>query len=210
MLEALKAKAVIAILALPRAWFPEDNKPETDAEHDARITYVVEDIVEEADEHAKWIGYQADEVTALGLAFAYNESAFAWEVHAGEPWPERPSPFGPAGERCFFQLHRTAYMVPLDKWRPFELEEFEALTGLDRAATRRCALAGVRVIAWHAHRCRAYLAPYRAKGDHLWVGAVIAAQYHRPSLPCGSLSTGSIRRGRLYRSMLYQLRKPAK
>ena len=206
-LAAIKAAALAVMLAMPRAWFPDDNRPETLDERATRIGGFVSDVVDEADTHAPRAGLSVIEGTALGLAFAYNESALAWEVHAGKPWPGRPSPFGRAGERCLLQLHRTASAVPLDDWRPFELEDFEALTGLDAAATRRCARAGVLAITWHAHLCRGYLRQHRDRGDHVWVGATIAGQYHRPALECGTLSIGSIRRGKLYAAILYQLQK---
>jgi hypothetical protein len=207
-LVALKAKAAAVILALPAAWFPEGNRPETVTERATRITGVTDTVVDEAAEHSKWIGYQVEEVTALGLAFSYNESAFAWEVHAGKPWPKRPPPLGDNGHAaCVFQLQPSASMVPLDKWRPFERDEWSSLVGLDPESTRRCVRGGIRAIAWHAHLCRGYLAKHRALGDHKWVGSVIAAQYHKPSLPCGYLSSGSTRRGRLYAAILYQLRK---
>jgi hypothetical protein len=203
---AIKAAATAAVLALPRAWFPDGNRPETAGERDERIAAFVSDVVDEADQHAKRAGLSVLDHTALGLAFAYNESALAWEAHAGKPWPGRPSPFGPAGERCLFQMHRSAYMVPIDYWRPFERDDWIGLVGLSPAATRRCAHAGMITIGWHANLCRGYLRTLTAD-DRVWFGATIAAQYHRPSLPCGQLSVGSMRRGRLYAALRYQITK---
>lgn len=207
MLESLKAKAAAVILSLPRAWFPEDQQPETDAQYEARIVRTTSVIVDEAATHAKRVPLNVDEMTALGLAISYNESAFAWEVHAGKPWPKRPPPFGDNGHAaCVFQLQPSAAMVPLDQWRPFERGEWSSLVGLDPESTRRCARAGMRAIAWHTFRCARELKRHREVGDHTWVGTIIASQYHRPSSTCGRISTGSFKRGRLYRSILTRFR----
>lgn len=207
-MNALIAAAIAVILTLPRPWFPEEHRPETDAEREARISRLVTRVVARAEEESKRIGYTPIEVTSLSLAIAYNESALAWEVHAGQEWPKRPPPFGDNGRAaCVFQLQPSAAQVPFDEWRPFEPDEWRSLAGLSERSTRLCVKAGVRAVAYHAWRCRGRLARARALGDHVYIGTVVASQYHQPRLPCGYFSRGSVRRGHLYKTLLYRLHK---
>jgi len=205
----LVAKAAAIVLALPKAWFPDGERPETPIEREQRIVGFVTEVIAAAEDIAPKAGYEVDEIAALSLTFAYSESAFAWEVHAGQPWPGRPPPLGDRGRaRCLFQLQRSAALVPRDEWRPFEPDEWRRLSGLDHAATRFCAQAGVRAVGWHALRCKHKVDRARSVGDHSWVGMVLASQYHRPDARCENLSRGSGRRGDLYKHLLYRLRKP--
>ncbi len=132
---------------------------------------------------------------AIAANLAYEESSLAWEAHAGEPWPGRPAPKGDHGRAsCLFQLQRSAASVPDPKFRPFELSEHKALTGVDEDATQRCVRAGVKALAWQAWRCRRQLKQHIETGDKQYAVAVIYGEYHLPSQFCIHLTSQSIKR----------------
>jgi hypothetical protein len=215
MIDAIKLTAVAtqAMLALPRPWFDPAHQPETPAELEERLAGVAEQIVDAAvtvDREARWgrqTGLSVVDLVALSLTKAYNESALAYEVHAGVEVPGRPSPFGDNGRaRCFFQLQPSASLVPFAAWRPFEPEEWISLVGLDDEATSRCARAGVRTLAYHAWRCRKILRPNVTAGDRYWVAAVVFAEYHRPTewaspAFCRTTTPQSLRRAHAYQTI---------
>jgi len=139
------------------------------------------------------LGWTFNKCVALGTTAAKWESGLVLEVHSG-------ARRGPSGERCLFQLHRLVSAVPDPRYRVTP-EELAATTGLTPEATTRCAVAGVRTLAWHVHRCR-----FRA--DDYLSPAFIFAQYHMPSLRCRVIPTrmNSIRASS-YRHLLTELER---
>lgn len=208
--------AADTLRALPVPWFdPAHPLPETDAERDARLGRIAVEAVTQTkilDDETGFLtrtGFPLDAFIALALAGAYNESALAWEVHAGQEWPGRPAPFGDKGRaRCLFQLQPSASMVPRDAFRPFDAVDHPRLAGLDEEATRRCVRAGVRAFAWQVWRCQAATRAAVAEGDRSarYAIAVIYSEYHRPSDCRFALSPGSLRRADAMRGFLARLR----
>jgi hypothetical protein len=197
---------------MPVPWFdPAHPLPETSDERDARlgrVSHEVEEQVRALDDATGLLratGWGLDDFVAMAMIAAYNESSMAWEVHAGQEWPGRPSPFGDRGRaRCLFQLQRTAAMVPKDEFRPFELAEHMLLAGLDDEATTRCVRAGVRALAWQAWRCRGKLAKNLAVGDRQWAVAVLYAEYHRPGA-CNHPTSQSLGRAFAWKTFRYRM-----
>jgi hypothetical protein len=213
MLAQLVHAATATLLSLPEPWFDPAHRPETKEERRARLAAVIDKLVHSAariDEETGWskkTGLRVLDLVAMGVTQAYNESALAYEVHAGVEVPGRPSPFGDNGRaRCFFQLQSSASLVPFAEWRPFEPEEWPSLVGLDDEATSRCARAGVRALAYHAWRCRKVLRPNVTAGDRYWVAAVVFAEYHRPTewaspAFCRTTTPQSLRRAHAYQTI---------
>ncbi len=187
--------AVIAVfMTFQAAWFPEGQAPETVEQRELRIAIALEEIVTESEDiyisHdlQKIIGFELIDLVALSVIQAKWESgSLAYEIHAGTYVQGRPSPFGDGGRaRCFFQLQKTASLVPFDKWRPFEPDEWITLAGLDRQSTQRCARAGVRVLAYHAWRCRKPLKDLFKNGelttamDRRWFAAHVYHENWKP------------------------------
>lgn len=202
------------LVSMPAPWFsPEHPLPETPAEREARIGRVADEVneqVEAIDDETgvlRATGWSRDDLVAGASVVAYVESALAWEVHAGEPWPGRPPPFGDRGRaRCLFQLQASASSVPRPEFRPFAPEEHPTLAGLDDEATERCVRAGVRALAWQAWRCRGKLAGHLSKGDRQWAMAVLFTEYRRPG-NCNHVSSQAIARAHAWKAFRYRMRK---
>lgn len=215
--------AVIAVfITYQAAWFPEGHAPETTEQREARVALALEDIVTESEDiyishdlH-KLIGIELIDLVALSVVQAKWESGgLAYEIHSGTRVVGRPSPFGDGGRaRCFFQMQKTASEVPFDKWRPFEADEWIALSGLDRQATQRCARAGVRAIAYHAWRCRRPLGSLFKNGelttamDRRWFAANVYRENWKPrswGMRCRGPNGDSIDRANSFTSFRRQL-----
>lgn len=199
------------LITMPSPWFdPAHPLPETTPEREARIGRVAVEVaaqVERIDDETGLLratGWSRDDIVAAAAVLAYTESAFAWEVHAGAPWPGRPAPFGDKGRaRCLFQLQVGASQVPRPEFRPFVHEEHQTLAGLDEAATRRCVRAGVRALAWQAWRCRGKLASARWGKQHSM--AVLFTEYRRPG-SCDAASSQAISRAFAWKTFRYRMR----
>lgn len=201
----LVASCLSAILALPIPWFPPNKPlPETTEQREQRIKMVLEETVEASydvlKEHPTWevkTGWTLIDLVAMSVAQAYNESAFAYEVHSGQGWPGRPPPLGDKGRAaCLWQMQISATQVPFDEWRPFEREQWATLVGTDRPSTRRCAQGGVRIIAYHAWRCQTPLRKFNKRTDHRWPAAHVLAEYNQPTrwgVRCSRVTSDSIR-----------------
>lgn len=201
-METLTAALLTVLLQLPSAWFPDEHRPETPAERQHRLGLIVADVVRESAIVHDRTGWPTLRLAALALVQAYNEGAFAYEVHAGVSWPGRPAPFGDHGRaRCLFQLQRSAAGVPVADWRPFEADDFDQLVGLGREPTQRCVRAGVLALGWQIARCKNVRTAYR-KGDHRWAATLVFSQVHRPTADCRGLAAGSTRRAYAYESFV--------
>lgn len=202
-METLATALLTVLLQLPSPWFPVQHQPETEAERRDRLGRIVREVVRESSVVHEKVGWSTLRLSSLALVQGYNEGAFAYDVHAGIEWPERPPPFGDHGRaKCLFQLQRSASSVPVTEWRPFEPEEHDELVGLEPEATRRCVRAGVRAIGWQIARCNNIQKAYR-QGDHRWAATLVFTQVHRPRPSCdGPLSPGSSRRAFAYESFV--------
>lgn len=174
---------------------PPRYRHETDAAKDERIHNVPVAIDEacRVNPLQASLGWTHASCMALAATVVQWESGLLEDVHSG-------AKLGPARERCLFQIHRKALAVPDPKYR-ISKEQWDSLTGTDLAATTRCADAGVKILAWHVHRCRI---KYEGGG---WVAAsLIFAEYHRPSVVCRAVLTPmSSRRGVSYATLLKKL-----
>jgi hypothetical protein len=137
---------------------------------------------------------------ALEATAAKWESGLRIEIHSGE---EK----GPAGELCLNQLHRTVSLIPNSKYR-ITRSEWLATPGLGIEATERCTFAGVKVLAWHVHRCK-----IRYEGGGWSAAMHVFAEYHHPSQSCTAAalpmsSRRAISYQYLLRGLLYAMKHP--
>jgi len=144
------------------------HRHETEEERQERIRWIADAIPKACVEipFDAQLGWTFEKCVALGTTTAKWESGLVREVHAG-------TKRGPSGERCLFQLHRLVSAVPDPKYRVTP-EELALTVGLSLEATERCAVAGIKTLGWHIHRCG-----FRA--DDYLAPAYIFAQYHLPS-----------------------------
>lgn len=141
-------------LSQPHAWYaPGTDSPgarESVAEYEARIGLAIQALTRATTYRRKdgrlgvapptWRWGRKVLETAV-LAHWYEESRFAYEVHAGIDHPVWTQDVGRA--RCLGQLH--AGPVPPQDWLK--------LAGLDEAATERCALWTARTLTRMALYC---------------------------------------------------------
>jgi len=142
-LELLKTIIAAFALSLPPVWYPAGAGPETVAQRDARVEMASHENAEQA--HSGETRLPPDQLAAMTESIWFNESRFDWHVHAGKVSPIGNQDVGNA--RCLGQVQT---------WRGNTLltrAEWLALTGLDRAATRRCAAATQSYLWYHAQRC---------------------------------------------------------
>ncbi len=207
-MSALAAALLAVTMKLPVAWFPDDRRPETREQRRTRVARVTTEVAEQAHTLEERTGWSALRLASLGMIQAYNESALAYEVHAGVDWPGRPPPFGDRGRaKCLFQLQRSAASVPFDEWRPFEPDQHDQLVGLGPEPTALCVRAGMRALAWQLVRCDNIREAYR-KADHRWAATLAYSQVHRPSSSCkGALSPGSTRRAYAYEAFVSRVQQ---
>lgn len=128
------------------------------------------------------------------------ESGLERGVHAGEKR-------GPGGEVCLVQVNRRATRPGAIRDPDYQIteEEFEGLPGIDQDATDRCALAGAKILMYHASRC-----PILFAGDSWWMGARLAAEYHLPSNDCHAIILPMhSHRGMTYASVYRKILLPA-
>jgi hypothetical protein len=128
------------------------------------------------------------------------ESGLERGVHAGEKK-------GPGGELCLTQInHRvTLHGAIRDPDYQITEDEWQSLPGLDAEATYRCALAGVKILMYHASRCS-----IRFEGDSWWMGARLASEYHLPSNDCHAIVLPMhSHRGMTYASVYRKLLLPS-
>lgn len=148
-IESLMAAAVALMQTFTPIWYPEDGKfanPETESEREARMAMIGEVNAEAA------YGTKGKNVTpwgpkddlALLKAIQRGESGFEYRVHAGEESHIGTADSGKA--RCMGQIHWVRAWWTKEQW--------QALAGTDRAATRRCADAILRILNYHAGRCK--------------------------------------------------------
>jgi hypothetical protein len=137
--------------------------------------------------------FPLDACVALATNLAQWESGLVYAVHAGDE-------LGPGGERCLFQIHRQATLVPLERWA-LTLEQWRELVGLEPAPTRRCVQHGVKLLQYHAWRCGIHF-----EGGSTWQAALVYSQYHQPGA-CDSLTSGALGRAHNYRHVLAKLRR---
>jgi hypothetical protein len=174
---------------------------EADEDRRARIHDIAEAVVAACKGEIDLMpGWPLAGCVALEATAAKWESGFRVEIHSGE---EK----GPAGELCLNQLHRTVSLIPNAKYRVTR-EEWLATPGLGLESTERCTFAGVKVLAWHVHRCK-----IRYEGGGWWPAVQIFSEYHHPSQTCGAVALPmSTRRALSYqyllRGLLYEMKHP--
>jgi hypothetical protein len=140
----LTVVAIGLLKSYPTVWYPDEGEfinPETRQEREIRLSMIAEVDAEVAyDNDTPW-GPVDD--FSLVYAIQSGESAFEYRVHAGEG-----SHIGSADRgrsRCLGQIQHTR------EW--WTEEEWLALAGTDRASTKRCTQAILRVFSYHAKRC---------------------------------------------------------
>ena len=170
------------------------HRHETEEQRQERIRWIADGIPQACAEFPldEKLGWTLEQCVALEGALAKWESGLVKEVHSGDKR-------GPAGERCLVQLHRLVSAVPDPKYRVTP-EELAATTGLSAEATERCALAGVKTLAWQIHRCR-------LKANDFVAPAAAYSLYHHPDEHCEYVLTKmNTDRARSYRALLTKLR----
>ena len=134
----LKSALLAAALSLPPPWYPPGANPETQEHYENRVARIAVAIAEEAEQAPGW-SWGARPLAFAALTVMYKESHFALAVHSGEK-------LGDEGRAaCLGQLHVSG-LVPRHEWME--------LTGVDVAATRRCARATMRLLAVQHRGCR--------------------------------------------------------
>lgn len=170
------------------------HRHETEEQRQERIRWIADAIPKACAEFPfdVKLGWTLEQCVALTSTAAKWESGLIVEVHAG-------TRKGPSGELCLLQLHRLIAAVPDARYKVTQ-EERLATVGLGKEATYRCALAGVKTIAWHIHRCR-------LRADDLLSPSILFEQYHRPTTYCkpdfGAMSS---RRALSYRALLAKIK----
>jgi hypothetical protein len=128
------------------------------------------------------------------------ESGLERGVHAGEKK-------GPGGELCLTQINHRATLAGAIRDPDYQIteDEWQSLPGLDAEATYRCALAGAKILMYHAKRCSITF-----EGDSWWMGARLAAEYHLPSNDCKAIVLPMhSHRGMTYASVYRKLLLPS-
>ena len=188
----LSVKALLALLVVYyNSRVPEYLRHETPAETDDRLKMIVESIDRACDEHPLE-GWSHDGCVALGVTAAKWESGFLPSVHSGEKR-------GPSGEVCLFQIHPGA--VAGDPAYRVTREEWLSLPGTDPKSTLACAVAGIKTLAWHIHRCH-------FNDEERYTAALVFAEYHQPTQTCAAMpSRMSFARATDYAKTLKVLRR---
>jgi hypothetical protein len=185
-----------ALAALMLPWFARQHAAaipiETLDETRARIGIVAEESVT-ACELEPVPGFPLAGCVALVATAAKWESALWETIHSG-------ARLGPAGERGITQLHRTVSSVPFARWR-VTAEEWRALGGTSREATRHQMRMTARVLGWHAFRCRVV---YRGP-ENIGPAWRLFSEYHRPRPDCRGLGTRATNRAESWRVMMRAL-----
>ena len=182
-----------SLLAYHEKRVPVHMRHEDEPARQERIRWIAESIIKACADFPldEKLGWTSNQCIALAATMAKWESGLTRAVHEG-------SKKGPSGELCLFQIHRGVTQVPDPLYRTTEAERLETV-GLSAEATDRCALAGVKDIAWQIHRCG-----MRA-GDAL-SPARMFEQYHWPDPSCTyKLDPMSMARSRSYHTLLTQL-----
>jgi hypothetical protein len=138
---------LIALLTVALAWPPVhygETNPETDAQRQARIELIASVNTEVA--HSNIAGFDPRDSAALLLAIQIHESKLDYYVHAGLESPIGHQDHGKA--RCLGQIHTW----PGNPHLPTKTDH-QALAGIDREATTRCAETMLRYLWGHARRC---------------------------------------------------------
>jgi len=148
-LQTLTAAAIALMQTFSPVWYPttgEFTNPETDEQRDDRWEMIAEVNAEVAygDKGKNITPWSPQDDLALIKAVQRGESAFEYRVHAGVPSHIGTADAGKA--KCLGQIHYVKAWWTEAEW--------EALAGTDRAATKRCAEAILRVFAYHAKRCK--------------------------------------------------------
>jgi hypothetical protein len=148
-LETLAAVAVVLIQTVTPVWYPTEGKfinPETKEARTERLTMIAEVNAEAAygQKGKNETPWGARDDLALLKAIMGGESAYEYRVHAGQKSHIGTADAGNA--LCMGQIHFVRAWWTEAEWR--------ALAGLDRVATKRCSEAILRVLAYHAKRCR--------------------------------------------------------
>lgn len=138
--------AVLAVFSFSwgSTWYPEGKAPETDEEREARHQMVGGVVASVALENETAWG-PVDDAALIEAVWAH-ESDFEYFVHAGGDSPIGHQDHGLA--RCMGQIHTW----PGNKHLPTKADH-QALAGLDRAATERCARVTLAYFWGHAQRC---------------------------------------------------------
>jgi len=152
--QTLEQRLFTVASAQPRPWYPvgitSPGALETREQYEARVELATRVLaratLRRLDNGAyevvprEWRWGRTALVVAV-LAHWYEESRFAYEVHAGIKHPLFDQDSG--GARCFGQLHSGP--VPATEWAQ--------LAGLDEAATERCVVWTARVLTRMARHC---------------------------------------------------------
>jgi hypothetical protein len=135
--------ALLAIVSnLTPAVTPAGEIPETVAEREERYETIVAADLEAARETSGLWGLRS---RAAGVvAVQYSETLLNRYVHAGIPHPDPDKHQDHGRAICLSSLHRTAWWT-LEYWKSF--------AGTSFAASRRCALATIRVLKSAAYLC---------------------------------------------------------
>ena len=148
-LETLTAAAIVVMQSFTPVWYPADGKfanPETEAERDERLEMIGEVNAEVAygDKGKNITPWGPKDDLALLKAIQRGESAFEYRVHAGQESHIGHADYGKA--MCMGQIHWVRSWWTKEQWR--------ALAGTDRKSTKLCAEAMLRILRYHADRCK--------------------------------------------------------
>lgn len=138
---------VNALLGVALSWqvpFYGQTPPETEEQRGERLAMIAAVNTEVASSNVA--GFDPRDSAALLLAIQIHESALDYYVHAGLESPIGHQDHGKA--RCLGQIHTW----PGNPHLPTRADH-QALAGLDRAATTRCAETMLRYLWGHARRC---------------------------------------------------------
>lgn len=137
-----------AALAQPAPWYPPTvEAPESPPEYRARLGVLTRAVALETAAPPR--GWNRTELAFAVLGNWYQESRFAFEVHAGGEHPVWDQDVGRA--RCLGQIHESR-RFPGPVWR--------GLAGTTLEATRRCARATIELMAGIERAC-GYAGPQR-------------------------------------------------
>lgn len=135
------AKLLAIVLAWTPTWYPPGGGPETREQRTQRWAMASDTMVQSGGSGITKFWPQ-DNVALIATIFRY-ESALDYHVHGGEPSPIGSQDKGKA--RCLGQIQQSRLLTK---------KEWVGLAGRDRAATRRCADMVLRVMWYHAKRCK--------------------------------------------------------
>ncbi len=162
---------------LPTAMVPRGLSPEPPEYREARIDTIslaIDDVTNNPEE------------AAATLTVMYGESKLDPIIHAGGIHPVWTQDKGRA--RCLSQLHKSG-----------QVPEWATLAGTDYEATRRCALATIRVLRSSAWKCRVSLyTPTEADMARVFAEYGLGAGFCRPTVQ-------SMARARMWAGMRSQL-----